>query len=241
MDIKIKVLKLEDEKGRVCPALISSGRELLLVDTGFPGQFETLKSLIEEEGLSLSQITAIVLTHQDMDHIGNINELKAACPDAKVYAHKLEAPYISGERMPVKLAQMQMALETMGEEQKRFYEQFKQAFLKRQTATDVLLEDGDALAGIPGLEAIHTPGHTPGHICLFAQDAGILIAGDALNVENRELLGPNPAYSQDMKTAIASLEKLTALPIQKVICFHGGAYKGDVPKRLRTIIDAALQ
>lgn len=56
-----------------------------------------------------------------------------------------------------------------------------------------------------------------------------------MTVENGELKGPRPQVTPDMDEAIRSLKKLTVLPIETVICYHGGVFKGDVKKRLEEL------
>jgi len=74
--------------------------------------------------------------------------------------------------------------------------------------------------------------HTPGHICLYVKPAEVLIAGDALNVGEGKLIGPRPQYTADMDTALRSLQKLTHYDIETMICYHGGAYRGDANERI---------
>ncbi len=75
-----------------------------------------------------------------------------------------------------------------------------------------------------GIEVIHTPGHTPGHLSLFVKKARLLIAGDELRVEEGELVGPSEWATPDTKQASASLRKLTEYQIDYVLCYHGGFY-----------------
>ena len=72
-----------------------------------------------------------------------------------------------------------------------------------------------------------TPGHTPGHICLFLEKYKTLIAGDALNVVDGRLTGPNPQHAFDYDQAVSSLKKLVGFDIQKIICYHGGLYNKE--------------
>jgi glyoxylase-like metal-dependent hydrolase (beta-lactamase superfamily II) len=83
-----------------------------------------------------------------------------------------------------------------------------------------------------GITVINTPGHTPGHISLYHKPSKTLIAGDAMIVADGRLLGPNPQYTLDMKTAIESLKKLMQYDIETVICYHGGLYKDNANRRI---------
>ena len=59
-----------------------------------------------------------------------------------------------------------------------------------------------------GLRVIATPGHTPGHVCVFDPAGSLLILGDAMNNIDSKLAGPNPEYTADMAQAHQSVKKL---------------------------------
>lgn len=70
----------------------------VLIDTGFPGQFEDIQIEMEKVGVSFDKLKVVILTHQDLDHIGSLPDLlENGVSDIKVYAHKLDKPYIEGE------------------------------------------------------------------------------------------------------------------------------------------------
>ena len=72
-----------------------------------------------------------------------------------------------------------------------------------------------------GLRVIATPGHTPGHICVFDPAGSLLILGDAMNNIDNELTGPNPKYTADMAQANQSVKKLAKLKFERAIFGHG--------------------
>ena len=219
---QITVLELKGPMGTIYPTLIQNGERLLLIDTGFPGQFEMLGAAMEDDGYSFSQLTGIVITHQDIDHIGNLAEIRKANPGIKVYAHGTEAPYITGAKTPVKIAQVEAVLPSLPDEKKQFYEQFKAAFVGRQAEVDVLLANGDRLEQAPFVEVLFTPGHTPGHICLYDVNERILIAGDALHVLEGKKTEANTHYACDEALAVRSYEKLMNLNADRIVAYHGG-------------------
>jgi glyoxylase-like metal-dependent hydrolase (beta-lactamase superfamily II) len=90
-----------------------------------------------------------------------------------------------------------------------------------------------------GMTVIFTPGHTPGHICLYLNQSKILVSGDALVVADGELRGPNPQATYDMDTALKSLKKLARYDIETVVCYHGGVYGDNPNKRLAELANAA--
>ncbi|MBI4526216.1 MAG: MBL fold metallo-hydrolase [Deltaproteobacteria bacterium] len=72
-----------------------------------------------------------------------------------------------------------------------------------------------------GLRVIATPGHTPGHICVFDPAGSLLILGDAMNNISSKLSGPNPQYTADMATAHQSVKKLARLTFNRAVFGHG--------------------
>jgi glyoxylase-like metal-dependent hydrolase (beta-lactamase superfamily II) len=71
-----------------------------------------------------------------------------------------------------------------------------------------------------GLRVIATPGHTPGHVCVFDPAGSLLILGDAMN-NSGKLMGPNPQYTADMAQAHQSVKKLAKLTFERAVFGHG--------------------
>ncbi len=172
------------------PLLLWSGEEgATLVDTGFPGQFAALEKAITECGVAMADVRTVIITHQEIDHIGNLPEVVRA-GGARVLAHAEEVPYIQGERPLIKAdpQRLEKMLRFLSEEQRahtlRLFTQPPTAFV------DQRLADNEELPLHGGLRVLHTPGHTPGHVCLYVAACRLLVSGDELRVENGELLGP---------------------------------------------------
>ncbi len=200
---------------------------LTLVDTGLPGMVEQISTAIAEAGFSVDQLTRISITHQDRDHIGSLPEMVAAS-GAPVLAHPLEEPYIDGRTEPLKFAifrQRPGGAEMVKELIKQF----------RPMPVNHLLNDGDRLDIAGGVRVIFTPGHSPGHICLYLERSRILLAGDALTANNGRLNGPNPPVTPDMPAAMRSIQKLAALDIAAIVCYHGGVVEDDPNGQLQRI------
>ena len=82
------------------------------------------------------------------------------------------------------------------------------------------LRDGEEIGG--GWIAVHTPGHTPGHMAYYQPTLGALIAGDTLgSVRNKEVRLPKRIYAEDWGAALRSVRKLADLA-PDVICFGHG-------------------
>ncbi|SDX96185.1 MBL fold metallo-hydrolase [Halobellus clavatus] len=183
------------------PVAVETPNGLLLLDVGLPGGLDTLREGLTAEGLALEDVWAVALTHQDLDHAGCLAAVVEAT-DAVVFAHEADAPVLEGEEPPIK----------GGED----------GGLDPATV-DVRLTGGETFATEAGpLTAVHTPGHTPGHTSFVLPNQGLLLAADALNVADGELVGPREDATPDLETAAESVAKLAGLAVDRTFCFHGG-------------------
>ncbi|MEI6101830.1 MAG: MBL fold metallo-hydrolase, partial [Eubacteriales bacterium] len=73
------------------------GEENILIDTGFRGQGNKILQEITAMGVNPKSISYILLTHHDVDHIGNAYQL-AEATGATVWAPETDIPYITGEK-----------------------------------------------------------------------------------------------------------------------------------------------
>lgn len=92
--------------------------------------------------------------------------------------------------------------------------------------------DGDEVFG---LRIVATPGHTPGHVSVLDQHAGVLVAGDAINGADGGVVGPNPEFSEDMPQANASVRKLADLSFDTVLFGHGEPVRGDADTQVASL------
>jgi len=215
------------------PTVIWDKNSLILIDTGFPGQLQQIREAFEKEGIPFNKLNMVILTHQDIDHIGSVSDILKEMPNkVKVFAHEEEKAYINGEKKPVKLAKLESRLEYLPDNMKIIYEKLKVGFQKSIVNIDETLIDGQELSFCGGITVVYTPGHTPGHICLYLKQWKILIAGDILSVKEGLLVRADQDINFDNELNIKSMKKLMEYDIETVICYHGGIYKGDVKKRI---------
>lgn len=230
-------MQLGGNASTIYPTLFWNEEGATLVDTGVPGQLDDIQAAIEKAGKSFSDVNQIVLTHQDVDHIGSLTELlKASNGQIKVCAHIEDIPYIEGDKPLIKFdpARFEQMFASLPDE---VAAKMKEQFANLQTnKVDQALSDGEELPSHPGIKVIFSPGHTPGHMSLYIESEKLLIAGDALVVdENGELQGPREQATPDMETAMASVKKFTNYDVDKVLCYHGGFYTKDANARLKEI------
>ena len=167
-----------------------SARDCLVVDAGLDSS-ELVESLVEAELIP----AAVVLTHGHADHIVGLEALRGQFPGLKVYVHELDAAL---------LADPQANLSAFA------------GVAYTADPADVLLADGDRVeeAGIR-LEVLHTPGHTPGGICLHAPEAKAVFAGDTLFADS---VGRADFPGGSMSQLVLSIKtKLFVLPDETTV------------------------
>lgn len=180
-------------------------KKALIIDPG--AEPEKIIHRIEEKNL---EIVGIILTHGHFDHIGALQELKEKFK-VPLYIHKDDSTFLGPESME----RHRQMFKPMGA-QGMFY---VDTYYMETPKADIVLEDNQELNDF-GLKVIHTPGHSPGSICLFSQENGIVFTGDTLFKNG---LGRTDFGGGDYNTLIKSLEKLFSLPMETV------AYPGHGP------------
>jgi glyoxylase-like metal-dependent hydrolase (beta-lactamase superfamily II) len=208
----VEMLQLDFEGSVIHPILIWDEETAVLIDTGFPGQYDDLRSALEKIGMPISQLKAVILTHQDVDHIGCLPEILQECgTQVRIYAHELDKPYIEGQ-----------------------FPLLKDGHLEHppKGKVDETVTDGQELPFCGGIRVIHTPGHTPGHISLYLMRSKTLIAGDSMYSVNGMLGGIHEPTTLDIETARFSLKKCIELDITSVVCYHGGLTHRNVNEQI---------
>jgi glyoxylase-like metal-dependent hydrolase (beta-lactamase superfamily II) len=140
-------------------------------------------------------------------------------------AHRADAQYIAGKRAR--------------RETRRGMERVFHSAMVRVGFGDAMLvgiehtiDDGDE---INGWRVIHTPGHTPGHICLHRQD--VLISGDLL-MASAGGFQPAPAHTNvDPVAYRASLRRVAQLEFEIILPAHNPPYVVEAGARVREMVN----
>lgn len=176
--------------------LVEEADGLTLIDAGMPFSLKGILNAADSLG---KPITRILLTHAHGDHVGALDGLKEALPNAEVLISRRDQALLAGSR----------ALEA-GEPQTPIKGDVPQ---KVRTKPDRLLADGDRTGS---LLAIASPGHTPGHMAFYDTRSGVLIAGDT------RPLFPFPAMATwNKEAALASARRLADLKPSWLAVGHG--------------------
>ena len=164
-----------------------AGGGLGLVDTGWDSDdaWAALRAGLAELGGDVTDVRGVLVTHMHGDHNGLSGRVRDAS-GAWVAMHPADAAIVRRmtERGVEGFIRDQTAfMVSLGADEETAASDAptpeRLAGLRRQAVPDRLLEDGE-VADFPGwsLRAVHTPGHTPGHLCFDEERTGLFLAGD---------------------------------------------------------------
>jgi glyoxylase-like metal-dependent hydrolase (beta-lactamase superfamily II) len=176
---------------------------IILIDVGMDSS-DIIMEL--EKHIDLNDLELIILTHCHYDHSGGAGGV-AEATGAKIAIHKNDAPLLlnphaSASRLFGKNASI--------------------------IVPDILLAGGEKFGE---LEIIHTPGHTPGGICLYDQKSKVLFSGDT--VFQNGSFGRTDLYGGNSSKLIASIKKLTLLDVNIMYPGHGDVVKNNANEQIK--------
>jgi len=193
--------------------------ELVLVDTGLVRRGRKILGCIRDEvGRNPRDLALIVLTHHHADHTGNAAELRRAT-GARIAVHEADAEYVAGRR----------SMPPLGGLRGRLLGPLLSLWQAEPADADLLLRDGDRIGG---LKCIHTPGHTPGSICLYDPTMRALFSGDTLVTRKGAVSGPPPSATPDMAGALRSAGRLASLDVDVLLPGHGAPIATGASRRI---------
>jgi glyoxylase-like metal-dependent hydrolase (beta-lactamase superfamily II) len=199
------------------------GPELTLIDTGMPRKTKKiLRYITDTLHRTPKDLKTILLTHCDIDHIGNARELRSIT-GATIAAHPLDADIIAGKK-PRQTPQrtMRILFKLIG------------LFLQiKPFPVDEIIDNGDTIAG---LTVLHLPGHTPGSIALYDPKRKVLFIGDTLRCKNGIVQGPPKNATWDMGQVYRSIEKLRTLDFTVMLSGHGEPLTKDASTKVKQFI-----
>ena len=202
--------------------------ELTLIDAGLRGSSGKIIDFIHQLGRSAEEIGLIIFTHNHIDHIGGLAELRKLT-EARVAIHKAgiigpdgAAPYPGGIGRLLRIP---------------FLSSLRGRFMLSPDDVDIQLEGGEVLEPLDGLQVVHTPGHTPGSISLYSAKHKFLIVGDALVKSRNAPHLPHKMVSTDSAEAVDSARKMSLLDFG-ILCFgHGRPLVEDAHAKLVELVE----
>jgi len=197
--------------------------QLTLIDAGLIGSGGRVQRYVEQMGRSLDELTRIICTHAHPDHIGGVREL-AGERDVEVLMH------------PADLDGLKVTLRDAVANRNRSQ---LIAYFTRHPGEATPIEEGQVLPILGGLRVVHTPGHTPGSVCLYAERHRLLFVGDNLQVIRRKVTFASGVFSDDMSLARASVARMAELDVQTIVFSHYPALREGANQVLRALADRA--
>ena len=224
--------------------LIEDDQGYTLVDCGWalPDVFAALERALSEIGIRLNQIRTVVATHFHMDHYGLAGTL-ARIADTRVLMHHADW-VILDERYRNVQAETErrdewLRLHGLGESGFSGAERIKYVTDRFTIAPpDHELADGEVLQiGSHRFRIVWTPGHTPGHICLYDEERSTILSGDHILPG----ITPHIGYFENMDedplgSYLASLMKVASLGAKKGLPAHREPI-ADLPGRIQELIE----
>lgn len=211
--------------------LVKTGDGWLMVDTGYndKGAFDALCQQLDTLGISMKDIRWLFLTHYHPDHSGLALRVREAS-EAKVILHQddwnlLRNAVGSDEEWTLDgLVEWAKSLGVPQEVLERFYTMatFGRALFPKGLEPDIVLRgEENPVAGEEHLRAILTPGHSPGHICLYDTKNKVLFSGDHVLVGITPHISPShlTSYNQ-LGQYLDSLRKVRPLEVDLVLPAH---------------------
>lgn len=181
--------------------LIGGEKEVVMIDAGYAHDEAVQQVARELQDLGNPRVRDLILSHSHKDHWEGAGAIQRMT-GARVLAHRLDIPAI------------EEGLKGQSADLPEGSSRDSYAF-----EIDGALEDGDRIRVADlELEVVHTPGHSPGHICLYLKEEGILFTGDHIvGISTVTVAPPNG----DMIDYLSSLQKLLKYPAERLFPAHG--------------------
>ncbi len=212
-----------------------AGGGLGLVDTGWDADdsWAALCAGLTGLGGDVTDVRGVLVTHMHMDHVGLAARVREASgawvamhpADAATMAAMLDhSPEASTETEVAFLvglgAPEDDARGDAGTPEERVH-------WRRLARPDRLLEDGDR-ADLPGwsLRAVHTPGHTAGHLCFANEDTGLFFSGDHVLPRISPNISTHPGAGDPLRDYLGSLEAVAGREVAEVLPGHEWRFRG---------------
>jgi glyoxylase-like metal-dependent hydrolase (beta-lactamase superfamily II) len=177
--------------------------ELTLIDCGLAGSARSIRRAVAALGRSMDELTRVICTHGHPDHAGSAREL--ARSGVPILMHDADA----------------RGLRTCwGDLIRRPSRSRLFAAMTPDPEEVVPMRDGEILPVLGGLEVIHTPGHTPGSVCLYAARDRMLFVGDMLQAPSGRVTFANGVCSDDLATARRQVRRLASLDVKTIVFSH---------------------
>ncbi|HBC95480.1 MAG TPA: hydrolase [Clostridium sp.] len=183
-------------------------REIIMLDTGWAGERRGINEILQRNGF---KVKGIICTHGHIDHVGNNSYLK------EKYGCNIAMPayeaFICSSAVNLKLYYNNQTLSDI-----------KEHFGSMICKTDIMILNHQHSVSVGGVEfkIIHTPGHSPAHICIITPD-DVAYLGDSL-IGYEVMKGAKMPYAYILTEDLKSKKKLYGLNFSEYIVAHRGIF-----------------
>jgi glyoxylase-like metal-dependent hydrolase (beta-lactamase superfamily II) len=200
----------------IATAVLSGPDGVTLIDPGPTSCLPALEAGLRDRGLSLRDVTTLLLTHIHLDHAGATGTILERVPGIRVYVHEVGAPHMVN---PVKL--LASATRLWGDQMDALWG----AFLPVPKSQVTALAGGERLQ-LSGrsLHVAYTPGHATHHVSFLDEQSGMAYVGDTagIRVAGDYMLAPTPAPDIDIEAWQQSLDRIDAWQPVSLFLTHFG-------------------
>jgi glyoxylase-like metal-dependent hydrolase (beta-lactamase superfamily II) len=204
-------------------AFLIAEPRMTLIDAGLIGSARRVQRYVQRIGRTLDDIERIICTHAHPDHIGGVREL-AGEREVEVLMH------------PADLDGLSVSLRDAVANRNRGQ---LIAYFTRHPGEATPVEDGQVLPILGGLRVVHTPGHTPGSICLYAKRHKLLFVGDRLQVIRGKVTFASSVFSEDLPLARASVARMAELDVETIAFSHYPPWRDGANQVLAALVRQA--
>jgi len=205
------------ERVIACAVLHGSGG-VAIVDPGPTSTLPVLRRNLADSGISMADVTTILLTHIHLDHAGATGTLVRENPKLRVYVHEIGAPHMAD---PAKL--VASATRLYGDAMDRLWGEIAPV----PPAALTTLNGGERLdVGGRTLDVAYTPGHASHHVSYLSADSGVAFVGDTAGVRvvpGGFVLPPTPPPDIDLEAWAKSVTALEGWHAETLLITHYGA------------------
>jgi glyoxylase-like metal-dependent hydrolase (beta-lactamase superfamily II) len=210
-------LNFQNRSRVIACAVLHGPGGVAIVDPGPSSTLPVLHRHLAAAGMSLADVTTILLTHIHLDHAGATGTLVRENPRLRVYVHEIGAPHMAD---PGKL--VASATRLYGDAMDRLWGEIAPV----PPAAMTTLQGGERVevAG-RSLEVAYTPGHASHHVSYFSVDSGIAFVGDTAGVRvvpNGFVLPPTPPPDIDLEIWAQSLATIDRWQADTLLVTHFG-------------------
>lgn len=204
----------------IATAVLQSAGGVALVDPGPSTCADTLKAELAAQGIAVTDVRSIFLTHIHLDHAGATGTLCLENPNLQVYVHERGAPHMVD---PAKL--LSSATRLYGDDMDRLWGEF----LPVPQDNVHVLEGGERVNLTDReLEVAYTPGHASHHVSFLDRSSGVAFVGDTAGVRTGEELfamPPTPPPDIDIGTWKASVAQIERWQAETLFLTHFGPHE----------------